>query len=209
MRATIGRPAGASAGARAQRGHAPARAGARATALDRRRRVAAAAGGLDVDLLNASEAVARADFLEAQARRVIRTAVDAAVRPAFPCALIAGDVVLLHLLATEGLLANDRVPVIFVDTFHLFDETHALLAQLEQAYDFTARVFRPAGFASKAEFVKARGGRGEGARGPRSGKGSRPAHTLCRLCRSTAPTCSCATRASTTASPKSSPFSAL
>lgn len=88
---------------------------------------------------------------------MIRAAVSSSTHPVFPCAFIAGDVVLLHILATEGLLATDRVPVIAIDTFHLFDETHEFCKRLEQAYDFTARVFRPAGFESKAEFVKVHG----------------------------------------------------
>lgn len=96
-------------------------------------------------------------FREAQARRVIRAAVASSKNPVFPCAFIAGDVVLLHLLATEGLLANDRVPVVAIDTFHLFDETHDFCRRLEQAYDFTARVFRPDGFNTKAEFVAVHG----------------------------------------------------
>lgn len=60
-------------------------------------------------------------------------------------------------LPQEGYLSTDRVPVVAIDTFHLFDETHAFCKRLEQAYDFTARVFRPAGFASRAEFVAVHG----------------------------------------------------
>ena len=112
---------------------------------------------LDTALLNAQEAEHRAVFLEEQARRVVRAAVASSSCPVFPCAFIAGDVVLLHILAMEGLLATDRVPVVAIDTFHLFDETHEFCKRLEQAYDFTARVFRPAGFESKAEFVKVHG----------------------------------------------------
>ena len=49
----------------------------------------------------------------------------------FPCALIAGDVVILNLLSRLGLLENGRVKVIFIDTFHLFEETYTFLNQLE------------------------------------------------------------------------------
>lgn len=61
----------------------------------------------------------------------IQTAVDNFDRPAFPCALILGDVVILNLLHRLGLLQSGRVPIIFVDTFHLFPETLQLLHKLE------------------------------------------------------------------------------
>jgi hypothetical protein len=42
---------------------------------------------------------------------VLQQAADSFERPAFPCALIAGDVVMLHLLHRQGLLS--RVPIIY------------------------------------------------------------------------------------------------
>jgi hypothetical protein len=60
---------------------------------------------------------------------VLQTAADSFERPAFPCALIAGDVVLLHLLHRKNLL--HKVPILFVDTLHLFPETHELLKTCE------------------------------------------------------------------------------
>ena len=66
-----------------------------------------------------------------QARSALTAAVENFEHPAFPCALIMGDVVILELLHREGLLQSGRVPVIFVDTFHLFPETHTLLHKLE------------------------------------------------------------------------------
>ena len=110
---------------------------------------------LEVDAWASSEAALRSQFLEEQARRVLRRAAAEAERPAFPCALIAGDIVILSLLASENLL--ERIPVIFIDTFHLFPETHELLAKLEKLYDFKAKIFKPAGFATKEEYVKKHG----------------------------------------------------
>lgn len=66
-----------------------------------------------------------------QARSALAAAVENFEHPAFPCALIMGDLVILELLHREGLLQSGRVPVIFVDTFHLFPETHTLLHKLE------------------------------------------------------------------------------
>lgn len=86
---------------------------------------------------------------------MLRRAAAEARSPAFPCALIAGDIVILSLLASENLL--DKVPVIFIDTFHLFPETHELLEKLEGLYGFRAKVFKPAGFANKQEYVKKHG----------------------------------------------------
>ena len=69
--------------------------------------------------------------VKAQALAALKTAVDSFERPVFPCALIAGDVVLLHLLSRIGALDSGQVTVVFIDTFHLFSETIALLHQLE------------------------------------------------------------------------------
>lgn len=63
------------------------------------------------------------------ASAVLQTAASEFQHPTFPCALIAGDVVILHLLHRLQLL--DKVKVVFVDTFHLFPETHTFLQQCE------------------------------------------------------------------------------
>ena len=55
----------------------------------------------------------------------------------FPCALITGDVVILDLLNRLGYLSSGRVPVIFIDTFHLFPETHSFLKSLEVSQPIT------------------------------------------------------------------------
>ncbi|KAK9823415.1 hypothetical protein WJX72_002591 [[Myrmecia] bisecta] len=94
----------------------------------------------------------RLQQLEEQALDALQKAVDNFEHPAFPCALIAGDVVILHLLHRLGVLSNNKVPVIFIDTFHLFPETHAFLKRLETNYSFQAREFHADGFANKAEY---------------------------------------------------------
>lgn len=66
-----------------------------------------------------------------QALGALEVAESTFERPVFPCALIAGDVVLLHLLHRQGFLDSGKVKVVFIDTFHLFPETHELLHRLE------------------------------------------------------------------------------
>jgi phosphoadenosine phosphosulfate reductase len=73
-------------------------------------------------------------------------------RPVFPCALIAGDVVILHLLHRLGVLASGRVSVVFIDTLHLFPETLSFLGRVEAAYGFRAQVFRAVGCADRAAY---------------------------------------------------------
>ena len=64
-------------------------------------------------------------------------------RPAFTWAAIAGDMVILHAMAEAGLL--QKVPVIFIDTLHLFPETTELLRAVEKQYGFeAARAQQPA-----------------------------------------------------------------
>ena len=43
-------------------------------------------------------------------------------KPFMTTAFIAGDMVLLDMLARQGLLS--RVPIVFIDTLHLFPETY-------------------------------------------------------------------------------------
>ena len=71
------------------------------------------------------------DLLQSQASHALAAAVESFERPVFPCALIAGDVVILHLLNQLGFLSSGKVQVVFIDTFHLFPETHTFLKQLE------------------------------------------------------------------------------
>ena len=69
--------------------------------------------------------------MQDSALQALKTAAENFERPAFPCALIAGDVVILNLLDKLGYLSSGKVPVIFIDTFHLFQETHDFMHRLE------------------------------------------------------------------------------
>jgi phosphoadenosine phosphosulfate reductase len=74
--------------------------------------------------------------VQESALQALKTAVENFERPAFPCALIAGDVVILHLLEKLDYLSSGKVPVIFIDTFHLFHETHDFMHRLEVSLTF-------------------------------------------------------------------------
>merc|ERR1711966_602406 len=55
--------------------------------------------------------------------------------------MIAGDVVITHLLDRLGYLKNGKCKVMVVDTFHLFPETMKFLREMEDHYGFKAEVF--------------------------------------------------------------------
>jgi hypothetical protein len=65
---------------------------------------------------------------------------------------LAGDCALLDGLARAGQLRAVRV--LFIDTLHLFPETHALLAACESRYGFKALRYAPQGADTKAEWNK-------------------------------------------------------
>ncbi|KAL0036457.1 hypothetical protein WJX77_008634 [Trebouxia sp. C0004] len=94
----------------------------------------------------------RLELLEKQALEALRTAVDSCEHPVFPCALIAGDVVILELLAKLDYLKTGKVAVAFVDTFHLFPETITFLKQLEDKYGFKAEEFHAADSVDSKDF---------------------------------------------------------
>ena len=59
----------------------------------------------------------------------------------FPNAMIAGDVVITHLLGRLGYLKDGKCTIMVVDTFHLFPETMEFLRSIEEKYGFKAEVF--------------------------------------------------------------------
>lgn len=94
----------------------------------------------------------RLAHLEAQAIKALKIAAETFDNVTFPCALIAGDVVILHLLDKAGLLKSGKVKVMFVDTFHLFEETIAFLGQKEEELGFKAIQFKAEGCDTKEEY---------------------------------------------------------
>lgn len=106
----------------------------------------------DIEKWNQEARDARLHHLEAQALETLKITVDRFERPAFPCALIAGDVVILDLLNRIGALSDKRVKIVFIDTFHLFPETHQFLGELESRYGFKSHKFHAADVNSKEEY---------------------------------------------------------
>lgn len=83
----------------------------------------------------------RLKYLEEQAMFSLKIAVENYGNAVFPNALIAGDVVITHLLHRMGYLKDGRAKVMCVDTFHLFPETMKFLEEIEEHYGFKAEVF--------------------------------------------------------------------
>jgi phosphoadenylyl-sulfate reductase (thioredoxin) len=83
----------------------------------------------------------RLKHLEEQAMFALKIACENYEGAVFPNAMIAGDVVITHLLSRLGYLKDGKVTVMCVDTFHLFPETMDFLKEIEEFYGFKAEVF--------------------------------------------------------------------
>ena len=83
----------------------------------------------------------RLKHLEEQAMFALKIACENYEGAVFPNAMIAGDVVITHLLHRLGYLNDGKCKVMVVDTFHLFPETMEFLREIEEFYDFKAEVF--------------------------------------------------------------------
>eukprot|EP00429_Kryptoperidinium_foliaceum_P070355 CAMPEP_0176056286 /NCGR_PEP_ID=MMETSP0120_2-20121206/28028_1 /TAXON_ID=160619 /ORGANISM="Kryptoperidinium foliaceum, Strain CCMP 1326" /LENGTH=437 /DNA_ID=CAMNT_0017389789 /DNA_START=13 /DNA_END=1326 /DNA_ORIENTATION=- len=83
----------------------------------------------------------RMKHLEEQAMFALKIACENYENAVFPNAMIAGDVVITHLLHRMGYLKDGKCKVMVVDTFHLFPETMEFLREIEDYYDFKAEVF--------------------------------------------------------------------
>ena len=87
----------------------------------------------------------RLKHLEEQAMFALKTSCENFDNPVFPNAMIAGDIVITHLLHRLGYLESGKCKVMVVDTFHLFPETIPFLDTLEKEYNFKAEIFGPDG----------------------------------------------------------------
>ena len=80
-----------------------------------------------------------------QAMFALKTSCENFENPVFPNAMIAGDVVITHLLHRLDYLKDGKCKIMVVDTFHLFPETMPFLAKMEKEYGFKAEIFGPEG----------------------------------------------------------------
>jgi len=83
----------------------------------------------------------RLKHLEEQAMYALKISCENYSNAVFPNAMIAGDVVITHLLDRLGYLKDGKCKVMVVDTFHLFPETMEFLREIEDHYGFEAEVF--------------------------------------------------------------------
>merc|ERR1719161_1664193 len=101
--------------------------------------------GFDQEAFIAESKEMRLKHLEEQAMFALKTSCENFDNPVFPNAMIAGDIVITHLLSRLGYLESGKCKVMVVDTFHLFPETMPFLAEIEKKYGFKAEVFGPEG----------------------------------------------------------------
>ena len=95
----------------------------------------------DQEVFIAESKEMRLKHLEEQAMFALKIAAENYGNAVFPNALIAGDVVITHLLYRMGYLKDGKVKIMVVDTFHLFPETMEFLREIEDYYGFKAEVF--------------------------------------------------------------------
>lgn len=115
-----------------------------------------AAAAFDQEQFNAEGKAMRLKHLEEQAMYALKISCENYGNAVFPNAMIAGDVVITHLLHRLGYLKDGKCKVMVVDTFHLFPETMEFLKTIEDYYGFKAEVFCAEGVAvgDKAGFDK-------------------------------------------------------
>jgi len=95
----------------------------------------------DQEAFNAEGKEMRLKYLEEQAMYALKISCENYDNAVFPNAMIAGDVVITHLLHRLGYLNDGKCTIMCVDTFHLFPETMEFLKEIEAHYDFKAEVF--------------------------------------------------------------------
>jgi len=108
-------------------------------------RASSAVMGFDQEAFIAESKEMRLKHLEEQAMFALKTSCENFEKPVFPNAMIAGDVVITHLLHRLDYLKDGKCKIMVVDTFHLFPETMPFLAKMEAEYGFSAEIFGPEG----------------------------------------------------------------
>ena len=88
----------------------------------------------DQEQFNAEGKEMRLKYLEEQAMYALKISCENYGNAVFPNAMIAGDVVITHLLHRMGYLKDGKCKIMVVDTFHLFPETMEFLKEIEEFY---------------------------------------------------------------------------
>jgi phosphoadenosine phosphosulfate reductase len=120
------------------------------------RNVATAASAWDAPVvgdLNSAAKIKRLEYLEQEAITALTAAVESGKKVVFPNALIAGDAVITYLLNKANLLP--KVPVLAVDTLHLFPESLEFLETVEKEYNFKAHISMAEGITGYGAEAKA------------------------------------------------------
>ena len=100
--------------------------------------------------LNKKEEDARLEAKLAILKDNLKTMVETRDRPIFTTALIAGDCVIMDVIMKMGYA--DKIKVIFIDTFFLFEESIAFMKETEEFYGFKANWYHCADCADAEEF---------------------------------------------------------
>ena len=103
--------------------------------------------------LNKKEEDARLEAKLAILKDNLKTMVETRDRPIFTTALIAGDCVIMDVIMKMGYA--DKIKVIFIDTFFLFEESIAFMKETEEFYGFKANWYHCADCADAEEFYGA------------------------------------------------------
>ena len=103
--------------------------------------------------MNKKEEDARLEAKLAILKDNLKTLVETRDRPIFTTALIAGDCVIMDVIMKMGYA--DKIKVIFIDTFFLFEESIAFMKETEEYYGFKAHWYHCADCADAEEFYGA------------------------------------------------------
>ena len=98
--------------------------------------------------MNKKEEDARLEAKLAILKDNLKTMVETRDRPIFTTALIAGDCVIMDVIMKMGYA--DKIKVIFIDTFFLFEESIAFMKETEEYYGFKANWYHCADCADAA-----------------------------------------------------------
>ena len=102
------------------------------------------------EVANKEEEDERLEAKLAILKSTLQKVVDTKERPIFTTALIAGDCVIMDVIAKLGL--QDKIKVIFIDTFFLFEESVSFMKEVEDYYGIKAVRYQCADCKDAEEF---------------------------------------------------------